>query len=318
MLRYVRRQTREYTRNSKQHTQAGAVGALFATTCLYPLDLVKTRKQAKLKSADEPSDECCPEDQTIVQLCQDIYAQEGIEGMFAGWQLKAVHTILSNFTYFYWYSFLRRKVDEKMGGVSTCGNLIVASLAGAMNMSITLPMEVVLTQQQMCQKQSSSVVSMIVKDIRAKRGWGGFWTGYLASLILIANPAINYTIFDQLKSSVLRGGHRSTATKAQVSMIEAFLLGALAKSIATLVTYPYIRAKVILQTQVKVNKGEQDLTILQVFRAIGQHHGLAGYYKGCSAQLLNTVLKSALLLMTKEQITTYTLRFFYMMHSKKK
>ncbi len=293
--------------------QAGAVGALFATTCLYPLDLVKTRKQANLKSADEKhsSDER-PADETMFQLCQDIYAEEGIEGMFAGWQLKAVHTILSNFTYFYWYSFLRRKVGEKMGGVSTCGNLAVASVAGAMNMSITLPMEVVLTQQQMCQKQSS--VS-IVKDIRAKRGWGGFWTGYLASLILIANPAINYTIFDQLKSMLQHQGGGSA--KAHMSMIKAFLLGALAKSIATLVTYPYIRAKVILQTQVKV-KGGEDRTILQVFRAIGQHHGLAGYYKGCSAQLLNTVLKSALLLMTKEQITAYTLRFFYMMYSKKK
>jgi hypothetical protein len=53
--------------------------------------------------------------------------------------------------------------------------------------------------------------------------------------------------------------------------------------------------------------------MLQVLKRIGELEGSSGYFKGCSAQLFNTVLKSALLLMTKEQITKYTMRVLYML-----
>ena len=84
---------------------------------------------------------------------------------------------------------------------------------------------------------------------------------------------------------------------------------------ATLITYPYIRAKVILQTRQKrkgmVSKAKtkgprddgQEDTILSVWREILATDGVAGLYTGCDVQILKSTLASALLMMAKEQIT---------------
>lgn len=97
-----------------------------------------------------------------------------------------------------------------------------------------------------------------------------FWRGFAPSLILTCNPAINYTAFDLLKALWLRrrssrmpsaainaglqagiavrGASKGGANSGFLNPVEAFFIAAAAKSLATLITYPLIRAKVILMT----------------------------------------------------------------------
>lgn len=63
--------------------------------------------------------------------------------------------------------------------------------------------------------------------------------------------------------------------------------------------YPLIRAKVILMVT-----SEKSL-IGSLIRSYNQD-GVRGLYKGCDWQLLHTVLKSALMMMVREQITAST------------
>ncbi|CAM9927888.1 unnamed protein product [Sphacelaria rigidula] len=109
----------------------------------------------------------------------------------------------------------------------------------------------------------------------ARGGLSRFWRGFTPSLILTCNPAINYTAFDFVKTLWLNrqaaistvvpdtstgGASALTAKRAGagaasvttggnsgfLNPVEAFLIAAAAKSLATLITYPLIRAKVIL------------------------------------------------------------------------
>lgn len=114
-----------------------------------------------------------------------------------------------------------------------------------------------------------SVAAVTGELYREGGGLGRFWRGFAPSLILTCNPAINYTAFDILKALWLRRrdaaaaaagpGSRTTAgasaagtsgggTEGFLNPLEAFLVAAAAKSLATLVTYPLIRAKVVLMT----------------------------------------------------------------------
>jgi hypothetical protein len=86
-----------------------------------------------------------------------------------------------------------------------------------------------------------------------------------------------------------------------LSMMEAFLLGLFAKFCATMATYPLIRAKVMLMV---TSRNSMLMTLIENYK----HGGLPGWYKGCSVQLLHTVLKSALLMMVKERIAVTTHR----------
>ena len=73
-------------------------------------------------------------------------------------------------------------------------------------------------------------------------GIGGFYKGVYFNVILCINPAIMNTVFDKLKAAYVaaKGGKNLTD-------VDAFLLGALSKSITTVITYPLIRLKTMFQ-----------------------------------------------------------------------
>jgi len=207
------------------------------------------------------------------------------------------------------------------------------------------------------------------------------WNGLFPATLLCTNPAIQYTMFDTLKNALLQhklcrdtaarsSNHQSSSTSNKsntnkLSMWEAFVFGLLSKFMATIITYPLIRCKVMLmvsspdafdvdddakrtnttsleeesrrhrcnnghngQANQKVDQQRQTnrtsssasitngsstkypkslpLLLIHIFR----RDGVRGIYKGCSLQLLHTVLKSALLLMVREKITSISYSAF--------
>ena len=57
-------------------------------------------------------------------------------------------------------------------------------------------------------------------------------SGTIASLVLVSNPAIKFTVYEYFKRILL------SPSQSQLSPGKAFLTGALASACATLVTYP--------------------------------------------------------------------------------
>lgn len=53
-------------------------------------------------------------------------------------------------------------------------------------------------------------------------------------------------------------------------------------------------------------KPKQPKTFFEALRAIWSKEGIPGFFKGIQAQILKTVLSSALLLMIKEKISKFT------------
>ena len=231
-------------------------------------------------------------------------------------------------------------------------------------------------QKQQQQKKLQSILSL--------------WSGLFPATLLCTNPAIQYTMFDTLKNALLqhklcrdtaaRSSNQSSPTSNKsntnkLSMWEAFVFGLSSKFVATIITYPLIRCKVMLmvsspdafeveddddakyttatsleeesrqhrcndgqngQDHHKIEQQEQQkqqkqtnrtsstasitradgrstkypkslpLLLIHIFR----RNGVRGIYKGCSLQLLHTVLKSALLLMVREKITSISYSAF--------
>ena len=103
--------------------------------------------------------------------------------------------------------------------------------------------------------------------IAKKEGVKQLWNGTWASLILVSNPAIQYYVYERCKDeiisyrkkklSLLHGltGSISSRTiddaiaSTTLQPIDAFILGALAKGIATVLTYPLQLAQVLIRLQ---------------------------------------------------------------------
>ena len=157
------------------------------------------------------------------------------------------------------------------------------------------------------------------------RRWSKLWKGLAPALLLCSNPSIHYTVFDILKSKTIarkKQRNRQGSRGYQLSVSEAFVLGLLAKFVATIMTYPLIRAKVLMMVRgdnpiptAKVANGNDSNhfsdastvsspTLLSVLKeSYHRDGGVIGLYKGCNWQLIHTLLKSALMMAIREQIT---------------
>ena len=103
-------------------------------------------------------------------------------------------------------------------------------------------------------------------------------------------------------SSSSSSGSKSVATTAppaaaELSALEAFLIGVLAKLTSTVATYPLIRAKVVVQSGVS-----RYSSTLLVMMFLIKSEGVLGVYKGLKPQLLRAIFGGALLVMGKEKI----------------
>merc|ERR1712151_1368852 len=141
------------------------------------------------------------------------------------------------------------------------------------------------------------------------------WSGIGPSIILCSNPAIHYTFYDVMKLYALQ--QRKTKSE-KLSMNEAFCIGFLAKLLATIVTYPFIRTKVILMAGSTHTKGQiqkqqeqssnNDNSIKQkynlILKSIPFLRILSNIYKGCMMQIMHTALKSAIVMMMKERVSS--------------
>ena len=76
---------------------------------------------------------------------------------------------------------------------------------------------------------------------------------------------------------------------------KAFMMGALTKSIATIITYPYILVKARLQAG-------KDEHIMESFRLTLKQNGWRGLYKGLGEQLSKAVLCQAILFALKDYL----------------
>ncbi len=84
--------------------------------------------------------------------------------------------------------------------------------------------------------------------------------------------------------------------------LDFIVLGALSKSLATVLTQPLIVAKVGLQSRPPpARKGRPFKSFLEVMAYIIENEGALGLFKGIAPQVLKGLLVQGFLMMTKER-----------------
>ncbi|TQD90298.1 hypothetical protein C1H46_024126 [Malus baccata] len=290
---------------------SGAIGALVSTTILYPLDTCKTKYQAEVRAQHQQKY------RNISDVLWEAISTRQVLSLYQGLGTKNFQSFISQFIYFYGYSFFKRLYLEKSGNknMGTRANLIVAAAAGACTVIVTQPLDTASSKMQTSEFGKSKGLWKTLSE----GTWIEAFDGLGISLLLTSNPSIQYTVFDQLKQRLLRGQLRKrTGTDSSpeaLSAFSAFVLGAVSKCIASCLTYPAIRCKVMIQAAEEDEEGSNGAqsesqnsqkTVSGAFYAIWKREGPLGFFKGLQAQILKTVLSSALLLMIKEKITKTT------------
>ena len=117
-------------------------------------------------------------------------------------------------------------------------------------------------------KRAPSTIGTFISLVRSE-GFSSLFKGVLPALVLVINPILQYTIFEQLKNFV--------AKRRTVTATDVFYLGALGKLLATSITYPYITIKSRMHM---AGKGEVKQNTFEALRLVIENEGWSGLYKG--------------------------------------
>ncbi|XP_013862371.1 peroxisomal membrane protein PMP34 isoform X2 [Austrofundulus limnaeus] len=268
-----------FSYESLVHAVAGAMGSVTAMTVFFPLDTARLRLQVdeNRKSKSTPA------------ILVDIVKEEGF--------IKA--------------SLLKGKPSTP----ST--DLMIGIAAGVVNVLITTPLWVVNTRLKLQGSKFhnpdirptnySGILDALVQ-ISHQEGIGALWNGTVPSLLLVLNPAVQFMIYEGLKRQLMRGVPR------ELSSLEVFVIGAVAKAVATTVTYPLQTIQSILRFG-QFSSPTDKSRLLSSLRTIKsllvnrfRKYGILGLFKGLEAKLLQTVLTAALMFILYEKIASFTFK----------
>lgn len=301
---------------------------------------ISTQSSVKLESCEEEAKEDVQSGDNAEACAQQkgpdillLKLNKYVQTMYHGLGASLFGTTVSQGVYFYFYSVLksiaikRRQIkhrssslNESQVELNVVESLWIASLAGMANVVLTNPIWIVATRMQTYRDyaideditkatisrnvaakghfrtpSTLSVIASIYNDY----GIRGFWNGVRASLIMVINPTIQYAIYEWLMAT------RATKRK-RPSSLQVFLMSAVAKAGATVITYPMLTVKTRMMSARKHDADIQYNGVADAVLQIMRREGPRGYYRGISTKITQSILGAAILLMCKEKITDIT------------
>ncbi|KAJ6163547.1 Mitochondrial substrate/solute carrier [Penicillium chrysogenum] len=262
----------------------------------YPLITLSTRAQVESKRAHS----------TTLDAVRRIVQREGISGLYSGLESALFGISVTNFVYYYWYEFTRAVFEKAaiQGGraskkLTTVESMIAGAIAGSATVLITNPIWVINTRMTArkseaeetlpgAKKPKASTLSTLM-DLLRQEGPKALFAGVLPALVLVINPILQYTIFEQLKNVVER--------RRRMTPKDAFYLGALGKIMATSLTYPYITIK--SRAHVASKDGPKE-SLNGSLKRIIQEEGWKGLYKGIGPKVTQSAITAAFLFAFKD------------------
>ncbi|GAA6048172.1 hypothetical protein JCM3770_003695 [Rhodotorula araucariae] len=299
--------------DSAVHAVAGAAGGCIAMAVTYPLVNLSTRSQVEAKTKRESTRSA------VLKVIQ----RDGVAGLYDGLSSSLVGIAVTNGIYYLCFEEARNVVLRSREGsratLSMLESILVSAAAGCATSILSNPIWVVNTRQTVRTTVASDAptgaaakkvvekrrtIWQTVLDILRSEGPGAFFHGLGPALILVSNPILQFTLFEQLKNLILRRRAlrltKGSAGAPPLTDLDFFLLGAVTKLFATSVTYPYLTVKARMQAGNAV--GKSYTSSFDGLRKIVAAEGPQGLYKGIGPKLTQSVATAALLFLAKEKI----------------
>ncbi|CAH2351976.1 mitochondrial nicotinamide adenine dinucleotide transporter 2 [[Candida] railenensis] len=309
-------------------TLSGAASGFLAGVVVCPLDVVKTRLQAKGKKSTRG----------FVGEFTHIVHKEGLRGLYRGLVPITIGYLPTWTIYFTIYErakkFYPGFMEEKFGLEMDSVNHFCAALTAGMVSSIAVnPIWVVKTRLmiQTSNKKGTETSHYkgtidAFKTMYKEEGIRVFYSGLIPSLFGLLHVGIHFPVYEKLKevTGCTRPALPLSATSHESDEIDfnhgpnhlllrLIFASSLAKMIASTITYPHeiLRTRMQLRSSKEpygtVHEGQDKGKLLKTLFKIYQKEGLKGFYAGYVVNLARTVPASAVTLVSFEYFKTYLL-----------
>jgi solute carrier family 25 protein 33/36 len=246
-----------------------------------------------------------------IEIAKAIMKQDGPAGFFRGLPPTLIGIIPSRSAYFYVYHQVRKKLSPRFPEGSPGNALVAGFLAGLAGNTLTNPIWMVRTRMQLMidhtagQKAYNGYTDAI-KTIFREEGIGGFYKGITASYWGCAEGAMQFLIYEQVKTRLLE---RENLKRRQLGRTETknlpkatyFWAAAASKLLAAVATYPHEVARTRMREQARSGIFKYQ-GMWQTLGVMAKEEGTRSLYSGMGVHLMKVVPNSALMFLCYEVV----------------
>ena len=305
--------------DARAHLLAGTLGGLTSTVALYPLELIKTRMQVVEGPVASAANTTLrgrlrnPYGSVLGSLRQ-VLRNEGVRGLYKGVTPAMIASSGSWGGYFYFYELSKsRKLGQGGGALTTVDHLSSGVEAGVILVFLFNPLWLIKTRMALQGLESAASTGSLtavsparkeytgifqaVRTIVREEGFVGLYKGVIPALFLTSHGAVQFAVYEWLKTKVNEQGFVGGKQPAWASA----LIGGASKIIASTVTYPYQVIKSRIQ-QREASLGEVRYSgMFDCIVKTWRHEGVFGFLRGVVPNALKVAPSAALTFVVYEE-----------------
>lgn len=258
---------------------SGGAAGVVAKTVVAPLDRVKILFQTR--SAHYPFFGVA---KTLVRVRE----LEGVRGLFKGNLAMVVRIAPYAGIQFWSYEYLKKRVPrDENGMLDPSWNLVAGSIAGAVSVLATYPLDLVRVQIAVdVHGRRFRGIADAILQISRKDGVSALYRGIVPSIGgIIPYAGINFMTFDLLKRKT-----RELTGREHISVPEKLLCGGLAGAMGQTVAYPLDVIRRQMQSHGMADgHGHNHRSTVEALKTIVAHDGWRGLLRGVTINYMKVV-----------------------------
>ena len=288
---------------------AGTLGGLVSTVALYPLELIKTRMQVTELGRGLRAAQQNPYGSIIGSL-RVVVTHEGVRGLYKGVTPAIIASSGSWGGYFFFYEQAKaRKLRTSGQKLRTVDHLTAGVEAGSILVLLFNPLWLVKTRLALQGADSASRpggaykgIFDALRTIVREEGLPGLYKGVVPALLLTSHGAIQFAVYEWLKSLVVSHSSNQQQQQQQQPAWISVLIGGASKIVASTATYPSQVVKSRLQQRDGSPTTKRYEGLVDCVLKISRQEGLAGFFRGVLPNALKVAPSAALTFVVYEEL----------------
>lgn len=290
---------------SGSHFAAGAFAGTVAAVVMCPLEVLKIRLQAA--STAQSVSNGWRSSLNVASQLRTMARAEGVVGMWRGVGINVAGVAPARSLYFGVYDYARKALAAN-GVSSSLVHMSAAGAAGMCTSTLLSPLWVIKTRLQIQTNQDLVLTGgQRVSNYRGpfdafrcilrEEGARAFYKGLSATYLGVTEGAIQFMLYQEMKAAAAQ-------RDVSLSSVGLFGVAALAKFVATTLTYPHevVRTRLRDRKMLLAPGGPKYTGLVQCFKRILAEEGVAGLYAGLGPHIVRVVPNAALIFVLVEWV----------------
>lgn len=319
---------------------AGLAGGTLSTILLLPLDNIKVRLQVHEGDSRSVSVEQQRQRRLgTMRVVRGVIRHEGIAGFYQGLAPALIGSSISWGGFFFVYEGFKKELRRRKATSSEdvtltpLDNFVLACASGGVMVGLTNPIWLIKLRMQLQMKKASQLVHISAKPyngmmdaartIVREEGFLALYKGSGPALLLTSHGGVQFVVYEFLRKHFHYArakredpAARNSSVMSRLEKSAGYLtIGAVAKIVASTVTYPLqvVKARLQQRSEIVELTAEGEVRVVRreysgirtALTKIWEKEGPSGFFKGCIPNAVRVAPSAAVTFVVYEAVMDY-------------